>query len=148
VILEKINKSVPIVKPPYGRITAYDLNSGDELWMVPNGQPPDEIKNNVALKGIDTSKFGNPERALLLATKTLLFAADATGLTTVNGSYASTFRALDKKTGQTIFEFKLPTHATGIPMTYMAKGKQYIVIAVGGRGEPAELVALAEPSPE
>ena len=47
--------------------------------MIPNGQPPDEIKNNPALKGVDTSKFGNPERALLLVTKTLLFSADATG---------------------------------------------------------------------
>jgi quinoprotein glucose dehydrogenase len=147
VILENINKGVPIVKPPYGRITAIDLNSGDRLWMIPNGQPPDDIKNNSALKGIDTSKFGNPERALLLATKTLLFSADATGLTPVNGAYASTFRALDKKTGDTIFELKLPTHATGVPMTYLAKGKQYIVVAVGGRGEPAELVALSVASP-
>jgi quinoprotein glucose dehydrogenase len=147
VILEKV-KGLPIVKPPYGRITAYDMNSGDQVWMIPNGQPPDDIKNNPALKGVDTSKFGNPERALLLVTKTLLFSADATGLTPVNGAYASTFRALDKKTGETIFELKLPTHATGVPMTYMAKGKQYIVVAVGGRGEPAELVAFAEPSPE
>jgi quinoprotein glucose dehydrogenase len=147
VILEKINKSLPIVKPPYGRITAIDLNSGDQLWMIPNGQPPDDIKNNSALQGIDTSKFGNPERALLLVTKTLLFSVDAAGLTPVNGAYASTFRALDKKTGDTIFELKLPTHATGVPMTYIAKGKQYIVVAVGGRGEPAELVALSQPSP-
>jgi quinoprotein glucose dehydrogenase len=148
VFLEKINKSLPIIKPPYGRITAIDMNSGDQLWMIPNGQPPDDIKNNPALNGIDTSKFGNPERALLLATKTLRFSADATGLTPVNGSNASTLRALDKKTGDTIFELKLPAHATGVPMTYMAKGKQYIVVAVGGRGEPAELVALSEPAPE
>jgi quinoprotein glucose dehydrogenase len=147
VILEKV-KGLPIVKPPYGRITAYDLNSGDQVWMIPNGQPPDDLKNNPALKGVDTSKFGNPERALLLVTKTMLFSADATGLTPVNGSSASTFRALDKKTGETIFELKLPTHATGVPMTYMAKGKQYIVIAVGGRGEPAELVTFAQPNPE
>jgi quinoprotein glucose dehydrogenase len=147
VFLEKINKTLPIIKPPYGRITAIDLNTGDQLWMVPNGQPPDDIKNNPVLKGIDTSKFGNPERALLLATKTLLFSADATGLTPVNGSNASTFRALDKKTGETVFELKLPAHATGVPMTYLAKGKQFIVVAVGGRGEPAELVALSEPSP-
>lgn len=145
VILEKVS-GLPIVKPPYGRITAIDLNSGDALWMIPNGQPPDEIKNNPALKGIDTSRFGNPERALLLATKTLLFSADAVGTTPVNGSYTSTLRALDKRTGDTVFEWKLPTHATGVPMTYVAKGKQYIVIAVGGRGEPAELVALAEPA--
>jgi quinoprotein glucose dehydrogenase len=147
VVLEKA-KGLPIVKPPYGRITAYDLNSGDQIWMIPNGQPPDDIKNNPALRGIDTGKFGNPERALLLVTKTLLFSADATGLSPVNGSYASTLRALDKKTGNTIFEFKLPSHATGVPMTYLAKGKQYIVVAVGGRGEPAELVALAAPNSE
>ncbi len=148
VFLEKIQKTLPIIKPPYGRITAIDLNSGDHLWMIPNGQPPDDIKNNPALKGIDTSKFGNPERALLLVTKSLLFSADATGLSPVNGSSASTFRAIDKKTGDTIAELKLPAHATGVPMTYMAKGKQYIVIAVGGRGEPAELVALSEPAPD
>jgi quinoprotein glucose dehydrogenase len=145
VIPEKAS-GVPIIKPPYGRITAYDLNTGDQVWMIPNGQPPDDIKNNPALKGIDTSRFGNPEKALLVATKTLLFSADATGVTPVNGAYASTLRALDKKTGATIFELKLPARATGVPMTYMAKGKQYIVIAVGGRGEPAELVALALPN--
>jgi quinoprotein glucose dehydrogenase len=148
VFLEKINKTIPIIKPPYGRITAIDLNSGDDLWMIPNGQPPDDIKNNPALKGIDTSKFGNPERAMLLVTKSLLFSADATGLSPVNGSSDSTFRAIDKKTGQTVSELKLPSHATGVPMTYLANGKQYIVIAVGGRGEPAELVALAEPNAE
>jgi len=147
VFLEKIDKTLPIVKPPYGRITAIDLNSGDRLWMIPNGQPPDDIKNNPALKGIDTSQFGNPERALLLVTKTLLFSADATGLTPVNGSNASTLRALNKKTGETIFELKLPAHATGVPMTYLAQGKQYVVVAVGGRGEPAELVALSVASP-
>jgi quinoprotein glucose dehydrogenase len=145
VILEKIDKTVPIVKPPYGRITAYDMNTGDKMWMIPNGEPPDEIRASPALKGIDTSKFGNPERALLVATKTLLFSVDAAGLAPVNGSTASTLRALDKKTGEVIAEVKLPAHATGVPMTYLAQGKQYIVIAVTGRGEPAELVALARP---
>jgi len=82
--------------------------------MIPNGLPPDDIKNNAALQGVDTSKFGNPSAPLLLVTKTLLFSADATGLTPVNGSSASTFRAIDKKTGATIAELKLPTHATGV----------------------------------
>ena len=145
VFLEKV-KGLPLVKPPYGRITAYDMNSGDEAWMIPNGQPPDEIKNNPALRGVDTSKFGNPERALLVVTKTLLFSADATGLSPVNGSNASTFRAIDKKTGAIVCELKLPAHATGVPMTYLANGKQYIIVAVDGRGEPAELVALAQPA--
>jgi quinoprotein glucose dehydrogenase len=128
---------LPIVKPPYGRITAIDLNTGDRAWMVPNGEPPRGVLNNPALKtaGIDPSKFGGPSRAGIVVTKTLLFAGD--------GSGGKHFRALNKKTGETIFETELPGTETGVPMTYMAKGKQYIVVAVGGQGTPAELVALA-----
>ena len=135
---------LPLVKPPYGRITAFDLNTGDQAWMVPNGQPPEELKDNPALKGVDTSKFGNPERAPLLVTKTLLFAGDGSGLAAgSSGAGGPTFRALDKQTGATIFEMKLPGHETGLPMTYMANGKQYIVVAIGARGMAPELVALA-----
>ncbi len=131
---------LPLVKPPYGRITAIDLNTGDHVWMVPNGEPADSIRNNPVLKaaGVDTSKFGNGDRAPLLVTKSLLFAGD--------GTAGQNFRALDKKTGATIAEIKLPGTQTGMPMTYMAKGRQFIVIAVGGR-DPAQLVALALPQP-
>ncbi len=125
---------LPLFKPPWGRITAFDLNTGDELWMVPNGEPSDAIKNNPALKGIDTSKLGNSNRALLLVTKTLLFA----GL----GRGDPGIRAIDKKTGATIFEVKLPGGATGVPMTYMMNGRQYIVLAVAAPGSAPELVAL------
>ena len=71
---------LPLIKPPWGRITAIDMNTGNHVWMVPNGQPPDYIKNNPLLAGIDLSGFGNPERAPLLVTKTLLFAGDGPGL--------------------------------------------------------------------
>jgi quinoprotein glucose dehydrogenase len=125
---------LPLLKPPYGRITAIDLNTGDHVWMIPNGETPENIKNNPALKGIDTSNFGGPNRAPLLVTKTLLFAGGG-----------MLFRAIDKKTGKVVSEIKLPANDTGGPMTYMANGRQYIVVAVGSRDTPAELLAFTLP---
>jgi quinoprotein glucose dehydrogenase len=137
---------LPLIKPPWGRITAIDLNTGDHVWMVPNGQVPGYIKNSPLLAGIDLSGGGNPERAPLLVTKTLLFTGDGAGLFSSGPQGGGRkFRALDKKTGKTIFEMELPGNETGLPMTYMIGGKQYIVVAVGARNFPAELVALALP---
>jgi quinoprotein glucose dehydrogenase len=137
---------LPLIKPPWGRITAIDLNTGNHVWMVPNGQVPDYIKNSPVLAGVDLSGGGNPERAPLLVTKTLLFAGDGPGLFSSGPQGGGKkFRALDKKTGKTLFEMELPGNETGLPMTFMAGGKQYIVVAVGARNFPAELVALALP---
>jgi quinoprotein glucose dehydrogenase len=137
---------LPLIKPPWGRITAIDLNTGDHAWMVPNGQPPDYVKNHPALAGIDLSGAGNPERAPLLVTKTLLFSGDGAGLFSSGPQGGGKkFRALDKKTGKTLHEMELPGNETGLPMTYMAGGRQFIVVAVGARNFPAELVALALP---
>jgi len=138
--------NLPIIKPPWGRITAINLNTGEHAWMVPNGHAPDYVKNNPALKGIDLSQAGNPERAPLLVTKTLLFSGDGAGLFSSgpNGG-GPLFRALDKKTGATIHEMTLPGNETGLPMTYMLNGKQYIVVAVGSRNAQSELVALTLP---
>lgn len=129
---------LPLFKPPWGRITAYDLNTGDRLWMIPNGETTDAVKNNPALKGIDTSKFGNSTRASLLVTKTLLFAASGRG--------DPAFRALDKKTGAVIFKMNLPGTTSGGPMTYLMNGREYIVVAVAEvPGGAPELVALTLP---
>src|SRR5215470_19906174 len=114
--------------------------------MVPNGSVPDSVKNNPAVAGIDLSMGGNPERAPLLVTKTLLFSGDGAGLFSSGpGGGGKKFRALDKRTGQTIHEMELPGNETGLPMTYVAGGRQFIVVAVGAAGYPAELVALALP---
>ena len=106
---------LPLIKPPWGRITAIDMNTGNHLWMVPNGQPPDYVKNHPALAGIDVSGFGNPERAPLLVTKTLLFSGDGAGLFSSGPQGGGRkFRALDKKTGKTLFEMELPGNETGL----------------------------------
>lgn len=137
---------LPLIKPPWGRITAINMNTGDHTWMVPNGQAPEYVRNHPMLAGVDLTGAGNPERAPLLVTKTLLFSGDGAGLFSSGPQGGGRkFRALDKKTGQTIHEMELPANETGLPMTYMVGGRQFIVVAVGATGFPAELVALALP---
>jgi quinoprotein glucose dehydrogenase len=128
---------LPLVKPPWGRITAIDMNRGEHAWMVPNGDTPDYVKNSPALKGIDVPPTGKPSRAELLVTKTLLFAGEG-------WNAAPILRAYDKATGKVLARIELPGQVGGKPMTYMVDGRQFIVVSVG-RPDPAELVALALP---
>jgi len=136
-------QGLPLLKPPYGRITAYDMNKGEIAWMIPNGDTPPAIKNNPALQGVNIPRTGSDSRAVLLVTKTLLFAGEgATG--------QSSFRALDKKTGQTIWETNVPVGPVhSLPMTYMHNGRQYIVFASGNAATQtaAQLVAYWIPPP-
>ena len=113
--------------------------------MVPHGETPDCITDHPALAGVDIPMTGRPERGGIIVTKSLLFAGEGSGLFAVPGraSGGPMFRAYDKVTGEIVSEFELPAHQTGIPMTYMLNGTQYIVMAVGNRDHPAELVALA-----
>ncbi len=137
---------LPLIKPPWGRITAIDLNTGDHVWMIANGDTPDCVKNHPALSGLDIPRTGKPERSGILVTKTLVFAGEGGGLfATPTWAGGPMFYAYDKQTGETIWEFELPKRQSGIPMTYMVEGKQYIAMAISARGEPAELVALSLP---
>jgi len=129
---------LPIVKPPYGRITAIDLTSGEHVFQIANADTPDYIKNHPLLEGVDLLRTGIPTRSGLLLTKSLLFAGEGSGGGPI-------FRAHDKVTGKIIAEIILPATQTGQPMTYMHEGKQYIVMAVSGNNQPAEIVALALP---
>jgi len=139
-------EGLPLAKPPYGRITAQDLNTGTNLFTIANGPTPDCITNHPALKGLTIPRTGKPERSGIMVTKTLMFAGEGSGLLTQPvWSGGPMFYAYDKKTGAIVSEFKLPSNQSGIPMTYMLNGKEYIAVAVGGRSQPAELVALTLP---
>jgi quinoprotein glucose dehydrogenase len=120
-------QQLPIVKPPWNRITAIDLNKGDQVWQAVNGDTPPAVKNHPLLRGVTLPKTGSTGRAgLLLVTKTLLFAGEG-----YNGQ--PFFRALDKKTGATVWETQTPVGPpVGVPMTYLYKGKQYVAVAVEG----------------
>jgi quinoprotein glucose dehydrogenase len=136
---------LPLVKPPYGRITAINMNTGEHVWMQAIGNTPDAIKNHPMLKGVTIPKTGRGGRLGIIVTKTLLWAGEKGPLDTVNGQQGSWFRSYDKATGEIVSEILLPANTTGVPMTYMAGGKQYIVVAVAAPSRPAELVALALP---
>lgn len=137
----QVAPGVPIVKPPWGRITALDLSRGDLAWMVPNGDTPDHVAERLELDPALIPRTGKVSRAGVLVTKTLLLAGEGAAGDAV-------FRALDKATGETIAEIELPNAQVGLPMTYMHDGHQFIVVSVGGNGQPAELVALALPRDE
>jgi quinoprotein glucose dehydrogenase len=137
---------LPIVKPPYGRITAINMNTGEHVWMKPIGNTPENIKNHPMLKGVSIpARTGRPGRLGTMVTKTLLWAGERGPLDTVNGQQVSWFRSYDKMTGEIVSEMQVPANVTNIPMTYMINGKQYIIIAVAGPGKPAELLALTLP---
>jgi quinoprotein glucose dehydrogenase len=135
---EMLVDGLPAIKPPYGEITAIDLNKGETLWQVPNADTPDEIKNHPALAGLDIGRTGRAMRVGMLVTATLLIAGEGVGGRPVLYAY-------NKSTGERIAEIELPAPQTGVPMTYMSKGKQHIVIAVAGPGHSPELISLRLP---
>ncbi len=130
-------KGLPILKPPYSRITALDLNKGEFAWVVPLGTTPARVSQNPALKDVTLPNTGGINlHATLLVTKTLLVAGEGW-----NGAHV--VRAYDKKTGAVLAEVGIPGMMGSMPMTYMVNGKQYIAFTVGTPTEPAEVVALA-----
>jgi quinoprotein glucose dehydrogenase len=131
-------KGLPLVKPPYGRVTAIDMNSGDHVFQVANADTPENIASNPALAGLDIPRTGVATRSGLLLTKSLLFVGEGVG----GGPY---LRALDKQTGEIVATLELPGTQTGVPMTYEHDGKQYIVMALSQRGSASEIVAYALP---
>jgi len=133
---------LPLLKPPWGRITAVDLNTGKVLWEVANGDTPDWVAGHEKLKGVELPRTGHQERAGLLVTRSLLFAGEGAGLYAMWGG-GSKFRAHDKKTGEILAEVDLGLNQSGVPMTYAVNGKQYIVVAAGAPNRGGELVALA-----
>jgi glucose dehydrogenase len=128
---------LPLVKPPWGRITAIDMNRGEHLWQVANGPTPTDVSDNPALAGVELAPTGRATRAMLLATKTVLLATDGWG----GSPY---LRALDKATGATLAEIELPGVSSSLPMSYAIDGRQYVVLSVAGENG-AEIVALALP---
>ena len=139
-------QGLPLVKPPYGRITAIDMNKGEILWQIAHGETPDNIKNHPALKGLNIPRTGRPGAIGTLVTKTLLIAGEAGTFTTPNGQKGAMLRAYDKASGKEVGAVYMPTQQSGTPMTYMLNGRQYIVIAIGGQGHTAELRAFRLPS--
>ncbi|NKB98908.1 MAG: PQQ-binding-like beta-propeller repeat protein [Pseudomonadales bacterium] len=126
-------QGLPLIKPPYGRVTAIDLNTGEHRWMVPNGEG---LRKKLIAAGIaDPGPVGNQTFTNILVTKSLLFIA-------LVDDGKPVLRALDKRNGALVREIPLPAAPGGAPMTYLANGKQYISVPVGGATD-AQLITLS-----
>jgi quinoprotein glucose dehydrogenase len=134
----RVLDSLPLVNPPWGRITAIDMNSGEHLWWIANADTPRYVREHPALTEVKLPRTGIPTRSGLLLTKTLLLAGEG-------WDGGPTLRAHDKRSGKILAEIKLPATQTGQPISYLHNGKQYVAMFVGDRTAPAELVALSLP---
>ena len=138
-------QGLPLTKPPYGRITAFDLSTGRIVWQVAHGDTPDAIRNHPALKGLNIARTGQRGLTATLVTRTLLIAGEP-AVTSTSHAKGAMLRAYDKSTGADVGAVLMPAPTTGAPMTYVVNGTQYLLVAIGGAGFPAELVAYRLPA--
>ncbi len=134
-------QGLPLLKPPYGVISAIDLQRGELLWQIPHGETPDHIRNHALLADLDIPRTGQPGSVGTLVTGTLLIAGDPLVHTTPDGERVAMLRAYDKATGAEVGTVPMPAPQTGSPMTYAVDGVQYLVVAVSGGGYSGELIA-------
>ena len=140
-------RGLPLVKPPYKRVVAIDLNTGDHVWMSPHGDGP---RNHPALRDLNLPALGGhsgPNAGGPLVTKTLLLVNSGGRYVSDEAAAARTISAYHKDNGEYLGSVTLPAVPSGNPVTYLHEGKQYIAVAVGGGGGAAqpELIALALP---
>ncbi|MBM3817840.1 MAG: pyrroloquinoline quinone-dependent dehydrogenase [Acidimicrobiia bacterium] len=139
-------QGLPLIKPPYSRITAINMDTGDFRWQVPFGATPDNIRNHPALKGLTLPPLGRPgNNNGTLVTRSLLIAGEKNFGPTPSGQRGAMLRAFDKMTGAEVGAVSMPAPQTGSPMTYMLNGRQYLVVAISGGTYSGELVAFVAP---
>jgi quinoprotein glucose dehydrogenase len=135
-------QGLPLIKPPYGRITALDLNKGEMVWQIAHGETPDNIKNHPALKGLNIPRTGRQGRIGVLVTKALVIAGEGGFFTTPSGQRGAMLRAYDKATGKEVGAVYMPAPQTGSPMTYSLNGRQYLTVSISGQGYSAEFLTF------
>jgi quinoprotein glucose dehydrogenase len=133
-------QGLPLTRPPWGRITALDLNKGEMVWQVAHGETLDTVKNHPMLKGVDIPRTGRIGPIGTLTTKSLVISGES-GFTTTSNGRGATLYAYDKATGKEVGNIFMPAPQTGSPMTYVLGGKQYLVLSISGAGFPAEIIA-------
>jgi glucose dehydrogenase len=139
-------EGLSIVKPPYGVLSAIDLDKGELKWSVPHGDTPDEVRNHPKLKGMNIPKTGQRGSVGLVITKTLVILGDPLVTTTEDHPRGAMLRAYDKMTGKEVGAVYMPAAQSGSPMTYMVDGKQYIVVAVSGGPYSGEYLSFSLPA--
>jgi quinoprotein glucose dehydrogenase len=135
-------QGLPLLKPPYGRLTAINLDRGEIVWQVAHGETPDSVRNHPALKGLTIPRTGQSGAVGALVTKTLVIAGDPLATTAPNRARGAMLRAYDKTNGREVGAIYMPAQQSGTPMTYALDGKQYIVVAVSGGTYSGEYLAF------
>ena len=138
-------EGLPLLKPPYGRITAINMDKGEFVWQIAHGETPDYIRNHPALKGLSIPRTGQAGYVGVLVTKTLVIAADPQVTTGANRPRGAMLRAYDKATGKELGAVWMPAPQSGSPMTYMVNGTQYIVVPISGGNYSGEFLAFRLP---
>ncbi|WP_448664200.1 PQQ-binding-like beta-propeller repeat protein [Sphingomonas sp. CJ20] len=138
-------QGLPLLKPPYGSITAIDLTKGDIAWRIAHGETPDNVRNHPALKGLKIPRTGREGNLGPMTTKSLVICGEAGFFTNEQGVRGAMLRAYDKSTGEEKGAVYMPAPQSGSPMTYMLGGRQYIVVAIGGGNYSGELLAFRLP---
>jgi quinoprotein glucose dehydrogenase len=139
-------QGLPIVKPPYGVLSAINLDRGELMFQVPHGDTPDQVRNHPALRGLNIPKTGQQGSVGLMVTKTLVILGDPQVTTTPEHPRGAMLRAYDKQTGNQVGAVWMPAPQSGSPMTYSVDGKQYIIIAISGGSYSGEYVAFSLPT--
>ena len=134
-----------ILKPPYGVLSAIDMNAGKVLWKVPHGETPDNVRNHPKLKGMDIPMTGQPANVGVVVTKTLVIVGDQRVTNPGDRERGAMLRAYDKMTGENVGEVWMPAGQSGSPMTYSIDGKQYICVSVSGGAYSGEFRVYALP---
>lgn len=146
-------QGLPLFKPPFSTVTAIDMNTGKHLWRIPAGKGP---VDHPAIKDLKLDRVGVPRESFVALTDNILFLApegtnSVLGLSSRGNALITQATADEKepylyahdaKTGALVSELRLPGAAFGSLMSYRAKGKQFVVVPIGGAGLPAELVAV------
>jgi glucose dehydrogenase len=138
-------QGLPLLKPPYGRVTAINLDRGEIVWQVPHGETPDFVRNHPALKGLNIPRTGQSGAVGALVTRTLVIVGDPLATAGANRPRGAMLRAYDKASGKEVGTIYMPAQQSGTPMSYAWKGKQYIVVAISGGTYSGEYLALALP---
>ncbi len=138
-------QGLPLIKPPYGTITAINLDTGEFVWQVAHGETPDFVRNSPVLNGIAIPRTGQAGHVGTLVTKTLVISGDSFATTIPSRERGAMLRAYDKATGREVGAVYMPAPQSGSPMTYMLNGQQYIVVAVSGGTYAGEYIAFRLP---
>jgi quinoprotein glucose dehydrogenase len=141
-------EGLPIVKPPYGVLSAINLEKGELMFQVPHGDTPDNVRNHPKLQGMNIPKTGQQGSVGLMVTKTLVVLGDPQVTAPPGRPRGAMLRAYNKQTGAEVGALWMPAPQSGSPMTYSVDGRQYMIVAVSGGNYSGEYIAFALPQSE